>query len=123
MSSEIEKFLFGQFGTHALMKLSLSVDRIVLAVAPWTDLACIKEAVFENASILSVNATAYRDDPPEDTMFPWDIIDFASTRQTDGRWKFVLYCGNNMELTFLAYFPQPDHPLKPQQNNPVGADS
>jgi hypothetical protein len=107
LSSEIERVLFGQFGTHALMRLLLSVNRLVIVVAPWTDLTCIKEAAFENASLLSVSA-ACRDEPPEEMTFPWDIIDFASTRQADGRWEFVLYCGNSVELRFLADFPQSD---------------
>ncbi|MBD2019006.1 hypothetical protein H6F43_02240 [Leptolyngbya sp. FACHB-36] len=112
MASEIEKFLFGCHGTHALISLSLSIDRIVVAVAPWTDLTCIKEAVFERATLLSVCASS--SEPPEEFTLPWDIIDFANTRQADGRWKFVLYCGNAVELVFLADFPQ--------SNNSAGAD-
>jgi hypothetical protein len=106
-SSEIECFLFGQFGTHALVGLSLCVNRVEVAVAPWIDLACITEAVFENALLMSFSA-ACRDEPLGEIAFPWDIIDFSSTKQTGGQWKFVLYCGNSVELVFLADFPHPE---------------
>jgi hypothetical protein len=103
MASEIENFLFGHFATHALVKLSLSIDHIVLAVAPWTNLNIIKEVTFESASLLSLSASSA--ESPEENALPWDIIDFASTKHTDGRWKFVLYCSDVMELVFLADFP------------------
>lgn len=112
MASEIEKFLFGSYGTHGLISLSLAIDRVVVAVAPWTDLTCIKEAVFERATLLSVRASS--SEAPEEVTLPWDIIDFASTKQPDGRWKFVLYCSDALELVFLADFPQ--------SNNSAGAD-
>ncbi|BAU14740.1 hypothetical protein LEP3755_52910 [Leptolyngbya sp. NIES-3755] len=103
MASEIEGFLFGNQGTHALTDLSLSVDQVAVAVAPWTDLTCITKVVFERATLLSVWASS--DGVPEDVTLPWDIIDFSSTIQSDGRWKFALYCGI-VELAFVADFPQ-----------------
>jgi hypothetical protein len=120
LASEIEKFLFGHFGTHALVKLSLSVDRIILAVAPWTNLDWIKEVTFESASLLSVCASPSQ--LPEKNTLPWDIIDFASTRHTDGRWKFVLYCSDVMELVFLANFPNFNNLVdaKPTNKSPAG---
>jgi hypothetical protein len=120
LASEIEKFLFGHFGTHALVKLTLSVDTIILAVAPWTNLDWIKEVTFESASLLSVCASPSQ--LPEENTLPWDIIDFASTRHTDGRWKFVLYCSDVMELVFLANFPNFNNLVdaKPTSKSPAG---
>jgi hypothetical protein len=111
MASEIEKFLFGSFGTHALVKLSLSIDNMVLAVAPWTNLDYIKEVTFESASLLSICASST--ESPEESALPWDIIDFASTKHADGRWKFVLYCSDVMELVFLADFPNSNNLVAP----------
>lgn len=103
MASEIERFLFGDRGVHAVTSFSLSVGRVVVAVAPWVDLACITEVVFDRATLLSVWADSA--EPSEKFALPWDIIAFDSAKQADSQWEFVLCCGS-VELIFLANFPQ-----------------
>jgi hypothetical protein len=103
LASDVEKVLFGNYGTHALISFSLSIERIAITVAPWVDLNCTTEAVFERVTLLSFRGNS--GESPEELNLPWDIIAFDSTRQSDGRWEFVLYCGAT-EFIFLADFPK-----------------
>ena len=90
MASKIELCLYGSFGTHALLAITLSENRVVVIVAPWEHQSERTVAVFESAELLSIWSQS--DSTPEELVMPWDIIAFDSEELADGRWKFGICC-------------------------------
>ncbi|MBW4488072.1 MAG: hypothetical protein KME12_09800 [Trichocoleus desertorum ATA4-8-CV12] len=109
MASKIEQLLFGDYGTHAVTYFSLSINQVVVEIAPWVALTSTTKAVFEQATLLSVWASP--DESAEEYALPWDIIEFDSAEQPDGRWKFALHC-SSVELIYLANFPRQTNSLQ-----------
>ena len=75
VASEIEKNLFGQYGTHGVVKITLAETKIVVSVAPWEQLSAVTTAEFTRASISSIYANGGE---TTDFDLPWDIIAFES---------------------------------------------
>jgi len=90
VASLIEIHLYGHYGTHALLSLTLAEGRVVVEVAPWTKLKTVTRAVFDAAELQSVWAAP--DTPPTEIALPWDIIFFDCTDLGGGRWQFLVYC-------------------------------
>jgi hypothetical protein len=101
MSTEIEKFLYGQFGTHGVVEIGLSTKRLILSVVPWTHPSLVKVAEFMQSRISSIEVYA---DNPDDLNLPWDIIGFNSFPLSESRWTFVLHCAG-IEYNFESRWP------------------
>jgi hypothetical protein len=102
VSTEIENFLYGKGGTHAVVEVTLSAERLILTVAPWAEPSSVKVAEFLEPRVVSVTVNT---DDPDDLNLPWDIIGFDSHPLPDSRWGFVLYCGG-VEYVFESRWPQ-----------------
>ena len=102
MSTAIENFLYGQGGTHGVVEVSLSANRLILTVAPWVDLSSVKVAEFLESKITSVEVYAVDAD---ELNLPWDIIGFDSDPIPGYRWRFVLHCGG-IEYVFESRWPR-----------------
>ncbi len=101
MATEIEKFLFGQGGTHGVTEIGLSVNRLHLTVAPWEGSSPPTSIEFLESRILSIEVYA---DGPDELNLPWDIIGFDNYPLSHNRWEFVLHCGG-VEYVFESLWP------------------
>jgi hypothetical protein len=101
VASLIEKHLYGHYGTHALRSLTLAEGRVVVEVAPWTELKTVTRAVFGAAELHSVWAPYT---PPTEIALPWDIIFFECTELGGGRWEFLVYC-SDVEFCWRSAWP------------------
>src|SRR5262245_36455997 len=101
MSTAIEKFLYGAGGTHGVVAITLSADRLVVSVPPWSSLTAVKVAEFTEPKITSIEVYA---DTADDLNLPWDIIGFDSYPLSEPRWKFVLHCAG-IEYVFESRWP------------------
>jgi hypothetical protein len=106
MFTAIEKFLYGAGGTHGVVAITLSADRLVLSVAPWSSLSVVKVAEFMEPKITSIEVYA---DNTVDLNLPWDIIGFDSYPLSEPRWKFVLHCAG-IEYVFESRWPTVRNP-------------
>jgi hypothetical protein len=106
MSTAIENFLYGSGGTHGVVEMVLSTNRLIVSVAPWTSLAAVKVAEFRESKITSIEVYA---DDPDDLNLPWDIIGFDSYPLSESRWKFVLHCAG-IEYVFESRWPTVRNP-------------
>jgi hypothetical protein len=102
VSSLIEQHLYGSHGTHALLSLTLAEGRVVVAVAPWSQLTAVTVAAFEAAELVHVWAAP--DTPPAEIALPWDIIGFDSTDLGGGRWEFLVNC-SDVEFCWRSTWP------------------
>lgn len=102
MTTEIEKHLFKQAGTHGVVEITLAEKRLLVSVAPWERLASVVTAEFTEAKITSIEVYA---DGPDDLNLPWDIIGFDSYPLAEQRWRFVLHCAG-VEYVFEARWPR-----------------
>ena len=107
MSTLIESYLYGSYGTHGLYSLTLTPDRITIAIAPWSEPEKFKVAVFESVELQSIWTST--GDTPMDAM-PWDIIGFDSTDLGGGRWEFLIYCNEAIEICWRSQFPSVTSP-------------
>jgi hypothetical protein len=101
VATEIEKFLYQNGPTHAVVRFCQSTDKIVLSIAPWTDLDAVKTVEFANARVTSLQTTS---NDPAELNLPWDIIGFDAQSIPNSRWDFCLYCGI-VEYCFEAEWP------------------
>jgi hypothetical protein len=101
MSTAIEKFLYGSGGVHGVVEITLSADRLIVSVAPWTSLSVIKVAEFMEPKVTSIEVYA---DESDDLNLPWDIIGFDSYPLSEPLWKFVLHCAG-IEYIFESRWP------------------
>ncbi|MCK6263540.1 hypothetical protein KP803_09680 [Vibrio sp. ZSDE26] len=104
MTDKLKNVLFRDFGTHAVKKLEISEARIVLVVAPWTDLTDEVSAVFQDITLSYVEAQLDSTDEELDLTFPWDIIRLDSTSKDKNRWHFGLCC-SDIIIGFDASWP------------------
>jgi len=102
MASLIERHLYGSYGTHALVSLTLAERRVVVEVAPWTQLAAVTVATFEAAELQHLWSAL--DTPLSKISLPWDIISFDSTDLGGGRWEFLVYC-SIAEMCWRSLWP------------------
>ncbi len=100
--TEIEKLLFRDGGTHAVVGFKLSENRITIQVAPWTQLEAKTTTEFSEAKITSVDVYAEEGD---ELNLPWDIIGFDCYPASQSRWRFVLH-GTGLEYSFESLWPQ-----------------
>lgn len=97
-SSKIEQLLFRGKGTHAVIELALTPDKLLLTVAPWVDLSDRISAEFTEFEI-----TALEVYPDEHIALnpPWDIIGFDCYEIDSVKWSFVLHC-DSIEICFVS---------------------
>jgi len=100
--TEIEKLLFRDGGTHAVVGFKLSENQITLHVAPWTQQDAQTTAEFSEAKITSLDLYA---DDADALNLPWDIIGFDCYPVSQSRWRFVLH-GSGLEYGFESLWPQ-----------------
>jgi hypothetical protein len=100
--TEIEKLVFRDGRTHAVVGFQLFESRITIQVAPWAQLEARITAEFSEAKITSLDVYA---DDPDDLNLPWDIIGFDCYSATQSRWRFVLH-GPGLEYGFESQWPQ-----------------
>ncbi|MEZ6140911.1 MAG: hypothetical protein R3B84_10100 [Zavarzinella sp.] len=112
MSSLIENYLYGPYGTHALLELSISVKKVMVSVAPWSDTKAVTVAVFEAAQLQHVCGVT--DTQPEEASLPWDIIGFDCTDLGGGRWEFLLFAGG-IQFCWQSVWPVSTAQLTPQE--------
>lgn len=76
VASLIEQQLYGSYGAHALLSITLAVRRVIIEIAPWADLAAVTVVVFEWADLRHVWSA--HDKAEAEFALPWDIIGFDS---------------------------------------------
>jgi len=98
----IEQQLYGSYGAHAMLSITLAKRRVIIEIAPWADLAAVTVPVFESADLRHVWAA--HDTAETEFALPWDIIGFDSTDLGGGRWEFVINC-SDVELCWRSDWP------------------
>ena len=101
MSTKIENALFGNHGTHGVHEFKLASNRIEITIAPWEKTNSKVTAVFEHATIRSVEEYSDEHSPLD---MPWDIICFDCEEVETGRWEFVLHSAC-IEWSFQSDWP------------------
>ena len=97
MTSDVEKYLFGSFGTHALVSFLLDKGQLKLTIAPWTDLSKTKVFLFENGKIMSTEALS-------EGNLPFDIIGIDHSKVASDIWRFCIHCSER-EYVFEGKWP------------------
>ncbi|MCW8336173.1 hypothetical protein [Vibrio paucivorans] len=105
MASQISIELFRSYGTHALKKISIEIDKITLVVAPWEELDKEATAVFERTKILYIEAEGKVPGESLDYEMPWDMIRLDSQPIADEVWEFGLCC-DNFIIGFSGQWPE-----------------
>ncbi len=102
VASLIEQQIYGSYDVHALLSITLAERRVVVVLAPWSDLAAVTVAVFNSADLRHVWAA--HDTRLAEFALPWDIIGFDSADLGGGRWEFVINC-INVEFCWRSAWP------------------
>lgn len=102
MATEIEKLLFRNRGAHAVVEMTLALKRLVLTVAPLSDLSQRTTVEFADCRLTSLDVL---DDNLVELNLPWDIIGFDSDELGEARWSFCLHC-SAIEHSFEAGWPR-----------------
>ncbi|MGF1719210.1 hypothetical protein L4D20_04095 [Vibrio kyushuensis] len=104
MANMLESELYRSLGAHAVIKLDISEQRIVLIVAPWSDLDNQITAVFKD---IALNYVEVQLDPQDESVnldLPWDIIRLDSSMNDNITWHFGLCC-SDIIIGFDAPWP------------------
>lgn len=97
-SSKIEQLIFRGKETHAVVEFAMTLDKLLLTIAPWADL---EDKLIAEFAEFEITALEVYPDEPSDMNLPWDIIGFDCYVIDSIKWNFVLHC-DSIEICFVS---------------------